>query len=258
LLALRKPTPPSVRLTDDRRWLDYKRGVTSGSMQRRMERGEPRLPAALAVMLAVALYALLPDQLLLGPRMVVPALEIVLFVPLVVANPKRMTRQNRSLRQLAIGLVLLIAVANAVALVLLVRQLITGLASEGTTLLLAAGQVWATNIVAFSLAYWELDRGGPVQRTHTPRPRLPAADFRFPQDEDHDTIAEVRQRSSEKSGWVPGYLDYLYISITNSSAFSPADAMPLSPRAKILMASQSVSALVLSILVISRGISLLK
>jgi hypothetical protein len=142
--------------------------------------------------------------------------------------------------------------------VLLVRQLITGLASEGTTLLLAAGQVWATNIVAFSLAYWELDRGGPVQRTHTPRPRLPAADFRFPQDEDHDTIAEVRQRSSEKSGWVPGYLDYLYISITNSSAFSPADAMPLSPRAKILMASQSVSALVLSILVISRGISLLK
>ena len=97
-----------------------------------------------------------------------------------------------------------------------------------------------------------------MQRTHTPRPRLPAADFRFPQDEDHDTIAEVRQRSSEKSGWVPGYLDYLYISITNSSAFSPADAMPLSPRAKILMASQSVSALVLSILVISRGISLLK
>lgn len=227
-------------------------------MQRRMKRGEPRLPAAIAVLLAIALYALLPNQLMLGPRLVVPTLEIMLFVPLVVANPTRMTRQSRKLRRLAIGLVLLIAFANAVALVLLVRQLVTGLASEGTTLLLAAGQVWMTNILVFSLAYWELDRGGSVQRTHTPRPRLPAADFRFPQDEDHDTIAEVRQRSSEKSGWVPDFLDYLYVSITNSSAFSPTDTMPLSPRAKMLMATQSMSALVLSVLVISRGISLLK
>lgn len=249
--------PPTVRLMDQCRWLEYNRRVTSGSMQRRMERGEPRLPAAIAVMVAVGLYALLPDKLLLGPRLLVPALEIALFVPLVIANPRRMTRQNRHLRRLAIGLLLLIAATNAVALVLLVGQLVTGRANEGTALLLAAGQVWATNILVFSLVYWELDRGGPVQRTHTPRPRLPAADFRFPQDEDHDAVAEVRQRSSEKAGWVPGYLDYLYVSITNSSAFSPADAMPLSPRAKMLMASQSVSALVLSILVISRGISLL-
>ena len=145
-------------------------------MQRRMQRGEPRLPAAIAVLMAMALYALLPNQLLLGPRLVVPALEIILFVPLVVANPTRMTRQSRNLRRLAIALVLLIAFANAVALVLLVRQLVTGRASEGTTLLLAAGQVWMTNILVFSLAYWELERGGSVQRTHTPRPRLPAAD----------------------------------------------------------------------------------
>jgi hypothetical protein len=127
----------------------------------------------------------------------VPALEVLLFVPLVVANPRRITRESRHLRGLAIGLVLLIAIANAVTLVLLVRQLVTGRASEGTTLLLAAGQVWVTNILLFSLVYWELDRGGSVQRTHTPRPRLPAADFRFPQDEDHDTIAEVRQRDDQ-------------------------------------------------------------
>jgi len=227
-------------------------------MQRRMARGEPRLPAAVAVLLAVVLYALLPDELLLGPRVVVPALEITLFVPLLAANPRRMTRESRNLRRLAISLVLLIALVNAVALVLLVGRLVTGRASEGPSLLLAAGQVWVTNILIFALAYWELDRGGSVQRTHTPRPRLPAADFRFPQDEDHDTIAEVRKRSSEKSGWVPGFLDYLYVSITNSSAFSPTDTMPLSPRAKMLMATQSVSALVLSVLVISRGISLLK
>jgi hypothetical protein len=232
--------------------------MTARGEKRRTARGEPRLPAAIAVLSAIALYTLLPNQLLLGPRLVVPALEIVLFVPLVIANPTRMTRESRALRRLAIGLVLLIAAANAVVLVLLVQELVTGRASQGTSLLLAAGQVWTTNILVFALAYWELDRGGSVRRTHTPRPRLPAADFRFPQDEDHDAITEVAQRSSLKSGWMPGYLDYLYVSITNSSAFSPTDTMPLSPRAKMLMATQSVSALVLSVLVISRGISLLK
>ncbi len=132
-----------------------------------MARGEPRLPAAVAVLLAVVLYALLPERLLLGPRVVVPALEITLFVPLLAANPRRMTRESRNLRRLAISLVLLIALVNAVALVLLVGQLVTGRASEGPSLLLAAGQVWVTNILIFALAYWELDRGGSVQRTHT-------------------------------------------------------------------------------------------
>jgi hypothetical protein len=125
-------------------------------------------------------------------------------------------------------------------------------------LLVGAAQVWLTNILVFALAYWELDRGGPVARTQMSRPGLAAADFRFPQDEDHDAIDEVAKRSAAKSGWAPGFIDYLYVSVTNSSAFSPTDTMPLSPRAKMLMAVESVSALLLSILVISRGISLLK
>ncbi|HST48636.1 hypothetical protein [Jatrophihabitans sp.] len=221
--------------------------------------GEPRLPAALAVLTAVALYSLLPTRLLIEPRFVVPVLELLLFVPLVAANPRRMTRGNRGLRRLAIALVLLIAASNAVALVLLIRQLVVGHAQEDApTLLLAAGQVWLTNVLVFALAYWELDRGGPVSRTQVSRPRLPIADFRFPQDEDHDAIYEVAKRSSQKSGWAPGFIDYLYVSVTNSSAFSPTDTMPLSPRAKILMAVESVSALVLSVLVISYGVGQLK
>jgi hypothetical protein len=133
-----------------------------------------------------------------------------------------------------------------------------GTAEDGPGLLLAAGQVWLTNVLVFALAYWELDRGGPVKRTQTARPGIPAADFRFPQDEDHDAINEVAARSAAKSGWVPGFIDYLYVSVTNSSAFSPTDTMPLSPRAKMLMALESVSALMLSVLVIARGVSLLK
>jgi len=220
--------------------------------------GEPRLPAAIAVVVAIALYAALPEGLHLGPRVVVPILEMVLFLPLVAANPRRMTRQNRWLRNLSIVLVLLIAATNAASLVLLVDALVHGQAKEGPRLLLAAAQVWLTNIIVFALAYWELDRGGPVTRSTQPRPRLPVADFRFPQDEDHDAITEVAARSAARTGWTPGFIDYLYVSVTNSSAFSPTDTMPLSPRAKLLMAVESLSALMLSVLVIARGVSLLQ
>ncbi|HEX4729282.1 MAG TPA: hypothetical protein VH298_15860, partial [Jatrophihabitans sp.] len=97
--------------------------------------GEPRLPAAVAVLIAIALYALLPNPLLFGPRFVVPVLELLLFIPLVSANPRRMTRQNKVLRRLSIGLVLLIAASNAAALVLLIHRMVSG-ASDGAGLLL--------------------------------------------------------------------------------------------------------------------------
>lgn len=219
--------------------------------------GEPRLPAASAILVAIALYALLPSRLVLGPRFVVPALELVLFVPLVAANPRHMSRHSVRLRRLAIALVLLIAVANGAALGLLIHELVGGQTKHGPALLLAAGQVWMTNILMYALAFWEIDRGGPVRRTQAPRRELPAADFRFPQDEDHDAIDEVAVGSSAKSGWTPGFVDYLYVSVTNSSAFSPTDTMPLSARAKLLMAAESVSAIVLSVLVIAKGVSLL-
>lgn len=220
--------------------------------------GEARLPAALAVLVAIVLYTALPSGLIFGPRYVAPVLELLLFVPLVAGNPRRMTRHSRVLRQLAIALVLLIAVTNTVSLVLLIGELVGGKPAQGPSLILAAGQVWFTNIIMFALAFWELDRGGPVRRTQAPRWELPLADFRFPQDEDQDAIDEVAAGSSEKSGWRPSFIDYLYVSVTNSSAFSPTDTMPLTARAKLLMATESVSAIVLSVLVIAKGVSLLK
>ena len=226
--------------------------------QHHQQSGEPRLPAAVAIVVAIALYTLLPDRLLIGPRFVVPALEVLLFIPIVSANPRRMTKQNRILRRLDIALLLLIAASNAIALVLLIHRMVGGGSAGGSALLLAAGQIWLTNVLVFALAYWTLDRGGPVSRTQVPRPRLPPADFRFPQDEDHDAINEVAKRSSGKSGWTPGFVDYFYVSVTNSSAFSPTDTMPLSPRAKLLMAIESVSALSMSVLVIAYAVSQLK
>jgi hypothetical protein len=220
--------------------------------------GEARLPAAIAILVAIGLYAALPNRLVLGPRFLVPALELALLIPLLLVNPGRMTREDVWLRRTSLGLLLVIAVTNTSALGLLLHALLTTRNNAlGTTLIVGAGQVWATNIVVYGLAFWELDRGGPVVRTQHPREELPVADFRFPQDEDDDAVTEVAKRSAAKSGWVPGLIDYLYVSVTNSTAFSPTDTMPLSPRAKLLMTAQGVSAMLTMVLVIARGVNLL-
>ena len=115
-------------------------------------------------------------------------------------------------------------------------------------------QVWLTNVIGFGLLFWELDRGGPVTRREAPRDKLPPADWRFSQDENDDAVTEVAVGASAKSGWIPTFLDYLYLSLTNSSAFSPTDTMPLTNRAKILMGVEATAALLTSLLVIARAV----
>lgn len=220
--------------------------------------GEIRLGASVAALAALVLYATLPSELLSWARIVVPGVELLLLVPLIAANPVRMDRENRALRSLSIGLAGLLVGTNSAAFVTLVHELVAGGAQKGSSLLLAALQIWLTNIIAFALLFWELDRGGPVLRAKSKRADLPPADFRFSQDENDDTVAEVARRSSKVSDWRPRFVDYLYLSTTNSTAFSPTDTMPLSPRAKLLMSVESVEALLVSVLVIARGVSLLK
>jgi len=225
---------------------------------RHERRGEARLPAAIAVLAAMALYAVLPASLVAGPRLVIPVLGLLLLGSLVVVNPRRLTRETRLSRGTSLALVALIGLANSYALVLLVRALLASHVQDGRALLTAAFQVWLTNIIVFGLAFWELDRGGPVARTQRPRDLLPLADFRFSQDENDDAITEVAAGSSGKADWVPTIVDYLYVSLTNSTAFSPTDTMPLSSRAKLLMSIEGVSALLISVLVISRGVGILQ
>ncbi|WP_333766893.1 hypothetical protein [Streptomyces sp. IBSBF 2435] len=225
---------------------------------RHQRRGEARMPAVAATLTAIALYVALPHTLLVAPRYVLPALELLLLVPLIAINPKRLTRQTRAFRFLSLALVLTIAVSNLTALGLLLDQLVHAQVKDGRSLLLAALQVWLTNIIVFGLAYWELDRGGPVARTQAPREDLPLADFRFSQDENGDTVQEVSDGASTTSDWVPTLPDYLYISVTNSTAFSPTDTMPLSSRAKLLMSVESVAALLTSLLVVARAVSILR
>lgn len=142
---------------------------------------EHRWPAVIGLLAALGLYGTLPTTFLPGVRyVVVVVVGLGLLIPLVVLNPRRLTRETRWSRILSIGQALLLVVANEAALVQLVIALTTT-NSNGPTLLLAALQVWVTNVIAFALVYWELDRGGSVYRRHTPRPNLPRADFRSPQ-----------------------------------------------------------------------------
>lgn len=221
---------------------------------RRERHGENRLPPAAAVVVAALLYALLPDPVRLGPRVIVPAVEVLLLVALLVTNPRRMNRETRASRRVSLGLAVVVALTNLVALGLLVADLVKGRAAQAGPLLVAGLQVWLTGVIGFALVYWELDRGGPVSRATRTRSALPAADWRFSQDENDDAVTEVAAGSSGKSGWVPLFVDYLYLSLTNSSAFSPTDTMPLSSRAKLLMSVQAVSALLVTLVIVSRAV----
>jgi hypothetical protein len=227
----------------------------SGHDLRRGKTGEARLPPAIALAIAIALYSLLPGSLLIGPRLLVPGLEVALLIAVIASNPRRLTHETRLSRVTSIALSLCVVLTNLVALGLLVHDLVDKKVNGGGTLLLAALQVWATNVIAFGLIYWQLDRGGPVSRTQLDRNDLPLADFRFSHDEDADNVAEVAAGSSIKSDWIPTLVDYLYVSTTNSSAFSPTDTMPLTSRAKVLMGTQATAALLTSLLIIARAVS---
>jgi hypothetical protein len=225
--------------------------------RRRTGEGENRFPPALAILAAAAIYALLPGSLLFLPRIVIPVVEMVLLAALMAANPRRITRETRWSRGVSVAMAALMIGTNLVALGLLIGKL-TEQGGGGRALLVAAMQVWITNVIGFALLFWELDRGGPVSRHQRRRDDFPPADWRFSQDENDDTVLEVAATASRKSGWVATFVDYFYLSLTNSSAFSPTDTMPLSTRAKLLMGLEATAALFTSLLVIARAVGTLK
>jgi uncharacterized membrane protein len=207
-------------------------------------RSEPHWPPQLTVALAIVLQILLPDRLLPGPRWLFPALEALMLLVLFTASPQRVLGEHTPRRRLALSTTALVSVANGISLVLLVVDLLHRNVIQGKQLVIAGVLIWATNVLLFSLWFWEVDRGGPGTRAagHDGPP-----DFLFPQMQD--------ERLSP--GWRPVFLDYLYVSLTNAAAFSPTDTMPLTPMAKGLMGLQSIISLVTIGLVVSRAVNIL-
>ena len=205
---------------------------------------ELRWPAVIAALIAIALYALLPNDVTVLPRWIAPVLAGLLLIPLIVINPRRLTRETRWSRWMGLSVGLVLAVANQVEVVLIITRLLDG-SAPGSSVLLSALQVWLTDVIVFALAFWELDAGGPVKR-RLEGDNERGRDFRFPQED-----------TGKPTNWQPGFFDYAYFALTNMMAFSPTDVMPLTTRAKALMAFQSFTGFVLLALVISRAVNIL-
>jgi uncharacterized membrane protein len=212
---------------------------------RRRTPGERRWPAASAVVVAIALQVLLPGSIVPVTRLFLPIVELVLLVAMVAANPYRVDRESSVLRMLGLAILAAVALSNGWSVVLLVQRILTGRTSTPGQLLAAGAAIWLTNVIVFALAYWEFDRGGPALRAAG---RRSVPDFLFAQMQSPDLAAP---------DWEPEFADYLYLSFTNATAFSPTDVLPLSRWAKMIMMVQSAVALMVVVLVVARAVNVL-
>ncbi len=208
---------------------------------------ESRHPAQIAILCAAALNFVLPGKFTLGPPWLVPAIEFVLLIPLFFVSHRKLSRRGLRMRQTAaLSLIGIVSVANIISLILLIRILLFNARTiNGVELIYSSVAIWVTNVIVFALWYWELDRGGPDDRTELDHEE---PDFLFPQ---------MTTPKAAPEGWTPKFLDYLYVSFTNATAFSPTDTMPLTTAAKMLMLSQATASLATVVIVASRGINIL-
>lgn len=227
------------------------------------ELGESPLIPTVAILVAAGLYATLPTRFVVGSsagvystaRWIVPALTAILLLVLLLSVPHGRLAQlfDVSTHRLRVGrrvVVLtvtgIVSAANGASIVWLVHLLVNGAQTQASQLLRAGIHMWCLNVIVFALWFWELDSGGPRARLDA---RPADRDFVFPQQ---------MQPEPDWSGWQPLFLDYLYLSFTNATAFSPTDAMPFSRWAKMLMLVESAASLLLAIMVVARAVNILR
>lgn len=211
----------------------------------------PSALAAAALLILLALVSRHASWELLGHDLwwiwlVVAAPYVCLFAVLVFWRAAG-SRHDHT-RPIVIGLLTVVWAFTVLGVGLLVLSLVSHSGGQitGRELLLSGAVVLFTNSVAFGLAFWELDCGGPVARALSDLPRKP--DFQFPQDENPQLATD---------DWSPRLWDYLYVSLTNSVAFSPTDVMPLTRAAKRVMAAESILAGITILLVAARAVNIL-
>jgi uncharacterized membrane protein len=200
------------------------------------------LHAQLAILVAVALQLTIVSELRVGPKYFIALLELVLVIAVGITAPRRNSKSAAIHKTTSIVLITIISLANATQLVLITNALIHGSDVPGKSILMGALAIFFTNIIMFGLWYWELDSPGLSGRYDENKD----PDFLFPQLE-----------SNQLGDWKPTFFDYLYVSITNSTAFSPTDTLPGTHRAKALMSVQSLISLITIVLVTARAVNIL-
>lgn len=206
---------------------------------------EPFWPAQATILAAIALQLLLPARLIVGPKLLIPGLEGALLIGMFMATPRQLEHEHTVRRRVALGLTAFVSAANIFSLGALTHFLLHHSTPNPRQLIVSGVLIWFTNLLIFGLWFWEIDRGGPGRRAagHDGEP-----DFLFPQMSD-DRI--------EPRDWRPMFIDYLYVSLTNNTAFSPTDTMPLTALAKCTMGIQSLVSLLTLGLIVSRAVNIL-
>jgi hypothetical protein len=207
---------------------------------------------AAGILIVLALVSMHAHWDLLGHRLwwlwLVVAAPYVLLSATLLFGLGRLVRHDRR-REIVIGLLGVVWFFNVLGVLVLVMSLVSHRAVDitGRQLLMSGGVVWFTDAIAFGLVFWELDCGGPVARALATARSQP--DFEFPQD-DNPRVA--------REGWSPRLWDYFYVSLTNATAFSPTDAMPLTRTAKLFMAAESTLSAITVLLVAARAVNILQ
>jgi uncharacterized membrane protein len=155
---------------------------------------------------------------------------------------------SMAMRWFARAVVGSLVLSNASCLLLLVHGVFFKSGLDPLGLLLAGVVLWAVNTAVFALAYWEIDGGGPEDRARDSG-RLP--DLVFPQQ-------QADQEGLAPEGWMPSFVDYLYVSLTAATAFSPTDVMPYSRNAKLIMGLESTLSFAIAAMLVARAVNIAK
>ena len=207
---------------------------------------EPRWPMATAVVAATALYVGMPHRGRVPGWWIGPVLQLGLLGILIAQDRGRIDRRSASLHRMMVALLVVMTAGTVLSVVVLAYDILVALKGVTATVLLGRGAaIWVENVIVFSLWYWQFDRGGPAERA-ADMPVPPS--FAFPE----NATPELAP-----AGWRPTYPDYLYLSFTNATAFSPTDTLPVRRWAKLTMMVQASLSLVIAILVIARAINVL-
>ncbi len=172
--------------------------------------------------------------------------EAAIFALSTWSRPHRMFEPTGARREVGIWLLAFASAGNGLLVLTVIASLVSGHETSGSHLLLKGATVWLTNVIVFGLWFWLFDRGGPASRLD---PDPPPPDFQYPQMENPELAAP---------GWRPHFIDYMYVSFTNSIAFSPTDTMPLSRWAKLLMLLESALSALVILLVAARAVNIFK
>jgi len=207
---------------------------------------EPRWPMATAVVAATALYVGMPHRGRVPGWWIGPVLQLGLLGILIAQDRGRIDRRSASLHRMMVALLVVMTAGTVLSVVVLAYDILVALKGVTATVLLGRGAaIRVENVIVFSLWYWQFDRGGPAERA-ADMPVPPS--FAFPE----NATPELAP-----AGWRPTYPDYLYLSFTNATAFSPTDTLPVRRWAKLTMMVQASLSLVIAILVIARAINVL-